>query len=57
MSTDAIYYGSPGLSSSSHLLSGYPGLPFVLSSYRLRFSIAIRKILMLGQMSEVSKGF
>ena len=57
MCTDAIYYGSPGLSSSSHLLSGYPGLPFVLSSYRLRFSIAIRKILMLGQMPEVSKGF
>ena len=56
MSTDAVYYGSPDLSSSSYLLSGYSGLPFVLSSYRLRFSIAIRKILMLGQMSDVPKG-
>ena len=54
---DAVYYGSPGLSTSSYLLSGYPGLPFVLSCFRLRFSIAIRKILMLGQMSDVPKGY
>ena len=54
---DSVYYGSPGLSTSSYSLSGFSGLPFVLSCFRLRLSIAIRKILMLGQMSDVPKGY
>ena len=56
ISETAVYYGSPGLSEESYELSGYAGLPFVLSSYRLRFSIVIRKLLMLGQMPETTKG-
>ena len=49
-----VFYGSPGLSTESYVLSGYKGLPFVLSNFRLRFSI--RKIMMLGQLPETSKG-
>ena len=51
-----VFYGSPGLSSESYVLSGYKGLPFVLSNFRLRFSIVIRKIMMLGQLPETGKG-
>ena len=56
VSNDGIYYGCPGLSTDSYLLSGYNGLPFVLSCFRLRFSTMIRKIMMLSQMPETSKG-
>ena len=56
VSENHVYYGSPGVSTSSYLLSGYAGLPFVLTNYRLRFSIVIRKLLMLGQMPETTKG-
>ena len=51
-----VFYGSPGLSTESYVLSGYKGLPFVLTNFRLRFSIVIRKIMMLGQLPETSKG-
>ena len=51
-----VFYGSPGLSTESYVLSGYKGLPFVLSNFRLRLSIVIRKIMMLGQLPETSKG-
>ena len=57
LSKTSVYYGSPGLSTDSYELSGYAGLPFVLTCYRLRFSTVIRKILMLGQMADTPKGF
>ena len=44
------------MSTDSYELTGYPGLPFVLTCYRLRFSTIMRKILMLGQLSETPKG-
>ena len=56
ISENHVYYGSPGVSDSSYLLTGYAGLPFVLTNYRLRFSIVIRKLLMLGQLPETTKG-
>ena len=56
MSESAIHYGNPHRSTSSYVLSGHSGLPFVLTYYRLRFSVAIRKILFLGQDDSTPKG-
>ena len=56
ISESAVHYGNPHRSTSSYVLSGHSGLPFVLTYYRLRFSVAIRKILFLGQDDTTPKG-